>query len=429
MLQITPDFFEHHHGNGAGHSVPARTPRILFAAGGTGGHIMPALATADAVRQLAGGAECFFVCGRKEVEKVIYKQAGQKPFLLSMDSVTGSLGGRVKRYRQMIESIWKAHRAVKKSRPDAVIAFGGYTAAPVILAARWHGVPIYLQEQNAVPGRVNRLFSIFAERVFIGCPFARRFFADKRVINTGTPIRLECVGQNRSEARRHFKAGDADFLLLVIGGSQGAAGLNRLLREALAKLAGSGGKTGRQLMIVWATGAGEFGKVCAEVERDLHPNVEKSAHDEKRYTFELGGQRATVLAVPFLGEMGKAYAAADLVVGRAGAGSVAEILANGLPSILIPYPHAADDHQRRNAELPRDEGAALLINERDASAAARLTAALEDLMSEPETLLAMRQAAERLAQPDAAAQIARVVLDDIEKQRGLVLQSVDQPQG
>ncbi|GAB4320201.1 MAG: undecaprenyldiphospho-muramoylpentapeptide beta-N-acetylglucosaminyltransferase [Candidatus Sumerlaeia bacterium] len=426
MFQITADFFDNRERSN-GRRAAVKGPRIVLAAGGTGGHIMPALATAEAFRRMACGVECLFICGRKEVERAIYREAGHKPIVLPLDRVPGTPAGRLKRYRQMIESVWKARRALRRVRPDAVIAFGGYTAAPVIVAAWGMGVPIYLQEQNAVPGRVNRLFSLFARRVFIGCPYARRYFADRKIINTGTPVRQSCLCRTRAAARVHFGIAEDEWTLLVIGGSQGAQGVNRLVFEVLERLSASGG-AGRPLCVLWSTGAGEYEDVCGALEKTFTPAGLQDASGRRVLSWNAGAGTMRAVVRPFIGEMGLAYAAADMAVSRAGAGTVAELLANSVPAVLIPYPHAADDHQRRNAMLPHDEGAACIVDERHPNAAAQIEAVVRELMADAATAAAMRRAAGRLAQPDAADQIARLVLDDLAGRSGAVFSSLNQPQ-
>jgi UDP-N-acetylglucosamine--N-acetylmuramyl-(pentapeptide) pyrophosphoryl-undecaprenol N-acetylglucosamine transferase len=391
-----------------------RSFRVLLAAGGTGGHIMPALATAEALRQRSGGSvECRFMCGRKEIERTIYKKAGEKPFVLPLDGMLPSIWGRTKGMAQMTEAVWKAHRAIVKWRPEAVVAFGGYSSVPAIMAAKWHGLPVYLQEQNAIPGRANRVFQGLAERVFLASAAARRTMKKKtRTVVTGNPIRQGSFGYRREQARRSFKVGNDAFFLLALGGSQGAEGMNQMLLDALARIRSNGGLA-RELSVLWISGPEKFEPLIEAIRESLRPSEVTVRHEEVIFNVP-GKQYGMMIRLrPFQRDMGCAYAAADAALARAGAGTLAEILANGLPSILAPYPYAANDHQTVNSEALVAMGAAVLINEKKNKAAGRLESTLREWSGDPILLDSMARSASDMALPQAADHIAQLLIEDL----------------
>jgi UDP-N-acetylglucosamine--N-acetylmuramyl-(pentapeptide) pyrophosphoryl-undecaprenol N-acetylglucosamine transferase len=348
---------------------------LLFAGGGTGGHVFPMLAVADAVRDLMPELRLVFVGTDKGMETKLVPERGYELELVKVLPIRGGgLAGALRGIGRAAGSIPDAREIVARTAPSAVFSIGGYAAGPVAVAARTLGVPLALMEPNAEAGLANRLIAPFVQRAYIAFPESQRYFKPAITLQTGVPLRagfepVPYVGPR------------GGLSVLVIGGSQGAKSLNEAVPRALSHL-------GETVKVVH-----QCGRAHEEAARGL-------------YT-ELGfGSRARV--VPFIDDMPAALAAADLVIGRAGAGAVAEICAVGRPSLLVPYPFAGD-HQKLNADSITREGAALWVPSAEATPV-RLATELRSLMDQPERLSTMAAAATRLGRPHAAHAIAEDLL-------------------
>lgn len=344
--------------------------RLLFVAGGTGGHITPALAVANYLRsQFGSQVQVRFVTGNKEIEKTAFQAAGEVVDCLSSDRPPSFSVEGIGRALRVISSFWEAFRLMGDYKPHAVFATGGYVCAPVLMAARLRGIPYFLHESNSVPGKVTRLFAKAAECVFLGTSLSNASLAGANTEICGTPIRSELMGVSRHTALKHFGFERNNTGILILGGSQGAAALNDLLGEYFTTEQSA--IAGKSLNIIWCTGP--LHKVsCQQL-------VERSSTSH------------SIFVADYLNNMGEAYAAADLVISRAGAGTIAELLALHKPSILIPYPSAADNHQLHNANALKTAGAALVLEEKDLSLAL-LHKTLSELLASPTRLDSMAEA-------------------------------------
>jgi len=286
----------------------------------------------------------------------------------------------------MLRATWQARRALKSFGPDAVLGTGAYVSVPLVLAARTLGVPAVLHEQNAHPGLANRLLARWAPSaaVAVGMPAAASFFRNRRVEVTGNPVRREVLDRDRAASRAALGIGPDRVVPLVFGGSQGAHRVNMAVLEALPLL----GAERERLHLIHATG-----------ERDA---------DALREGYGTLGFRAVV--GPFIRDMGAAYAAADFAICRAGASTLAELAAVGLPALLVPYPFAANDHQRKNAEAAVRAGAASLVADRELTGEA-VAAFVRQAVRAPEGLLGMARRARALAAPEAADRVAALVAE------------------
>jgi UDP-N-acetylglucosamine--N-acetylmuramyl-(pentapeptide) pyrophosphoryl-undecaprenol N-acetylglucosamine transferase len=345
---------------------------ILFAGGGTGGHVFPMIAVADVVRALAPGVDLVFVGTERGLEVKVVPARG---FVLETMRIAPLRGDGV---RGAARGAWLAARAlvdaralVRRHAPAAVLSIGGYAAGPLSLAARSLGVPLALVEPNCAIGLSNRLVAPFVQRAYVAFPESEKHFSRKAVLRTGVPLREGFAPRDYAPGR--------PLSVLVLGGSQGAESLNRVVPGALARTGAT---------VVHQCGAGHDGAV--------------------RALYESLGAGGRVRVEPFIDDMPAALAAADLVVGRAGAGAVAEICAVGRPSILIPYPFAGD-HQRHNAESLALRGAAVCVRTKDATEA-RLEAELRRLDRDRAALTQMAAAARALGRPEAASVIAEDLL-------------------
>ena len=361
-----------------------RILRVIVAGGGTGGHLFPGLAVADA---LAKRRPCriVFVGASRGIETRVVGKRGFPLRTLPVRALRGQgpLGLATSALR-LPASLVSAWRLVDELRPELLIGVGGYASAPAVVAGWARRIPTVLLEQNAHPGLTNRLLARFADRVCVAFPESAPYFPSGRTIETGNPVRppVSQPAERRPEG----------FSILIFGGSAGAHRLNEIGVEAMERLAGPAPRA----RIVHQTGEADFAWVRARYrERSIEADVR-----------------------PFIDDMAAAYAGADLVVCRAGATTLAELTALGKPAVLVPYPYAADDHQRKNAQSLVGRGAAMMILDRELSAE-NLSQAIGELRAQPERLAAMATAASALGRPDAAERVVDVCLNLVrDRQRG-----------
>jgi UDP-N-acetylglucosamine--N-acetylmuramyl-(pentapeptide) pyrophosphoryl-undecaprenol N-acetylglucosamine transferase len=354
---------------------------VLIAGGGTGGHVFPMLAVGDAVRAAAPDARVVYVGTPRGIEgRAIGERGGEELFLLDIAPLRGAgLSGFCKGVARAAGSIPEARALVRKIRPDVALSVGGYAGGPIAMAARLAGVPVALLEPNSVLGLSNRLLTPFAERAYVAFPEAERYLRPSAVRRVGVPLR-------RAFTPSDYEAGAGPTSILILGGSQGAHGVNEALPSAIAA----------------AVGAGADVSVTHQTGRDRDAAV--------RAAYASLGLAARARAVPFIDDVASALAAADLVIARSGASSLAELCAVGRASILIPYPFAADDHQLRNARSLERAGAAIAVPQADATPA-RLSAEIVALAADPARRRSMAKAARGLGRPDAARAVAEDLLD------------------
>jgi UDP-N-acetylglucosamine--N-acetylmuramyl-(pentapeptide) pyrophosphoryl-undecaprenol N-acetylglucosamine transferase len=348
---------------------------VLIMAGGTGGHVFPALACAREFQ--ARGYTVHWLGTPRGIENQLVPEAGLKLHLINVTGLRGK--GRLSLLKaplMLVNALMQARKIVRELKPVCAVGFGGYVTGPGGLAAKLSGVPLIIHEQNAVAGTANRSLASFASRVCEAFP--QTFAASAKRRTTGNPVRAELFFETPRQALAGRKP-----RLLVLGGSLGAEPLNKLLPEALA-----------------------------QVPVDVRPEVFHQAgknHDEitaERY--RAAGVEAQV--APFIKDMAQAYGWADLVVCRAGALTISELAAAGLPSLLVPLPHAIDDHQSRNADYLAREGAAFLMPQAT-TGAAEMAARLNEVLMQPEQLIRMAATARKLAKPDATNTVVDVCLE------------------
>jgi len=341
--------------------------------GGTGGHVFPALAVARVLRER--GHEILFIGTREAIESRLVPEAGHNiEFIRSGGLNRVSLRQQAQTALMLPGSIAAAAAILRRFRPDAVFGMGGYVAGPVMAAAVLNRFPLVIMEPNAVPGFATRRVANRVYRALLGFESTRRFFRESRAEVTGVPVRREFF-----EVRR--KNG-GPFTLLVTGGSRGARSLNRASRESWPLFRDSNSPV-----------------------RFLHQSGAPE-HEQLADAFRETGMLGEV--VPFIEDMPAAFSEADLVVARAGAGAVNEIAAAGMPSILVPLPFAADDHQRKNAEALVERRAAEMVRDAELTGT-RLYREVEALRSEPALLERMRERVRQFAKPGAAERAAEVL--------------------
>lgn len=355
--------------------------KVLFAGGGTGGHVYPALAVAEELKRRFDGFESLFVGTRSGLEANVVEKAGYTIRYISSRGVRGrGILGKMLTIAALMVGLIQSMRIIHAFKPDLVFGAGGYASAAVVLAASAMRRRIVLQEQNSIPGLANRFLAPRASRIYLGFErAAERLEGKARVLYTGNPLRGSILHPRDMDPRAVFGLEGGSPVLLVFGGSQGASSLNRAAVEYLE------GRNGVQAIV--QTGTGDFEWVKERLER-----IE-----------------ARTYVSPYISDIDLAYRAATVALARAGALSVSELAAVGLPAVLVPYPFAADDHQRSNAELLVDAGGALLMEDRELDGGS-LSIRLDDLLLDGgERLRSMRMALERIARPDAT----EVICDDI----------------
>lgn len=352
---------------------------VLIAGGGTGGHVFPMIAVGDAVRALAPDARVVYVGTARGMESRVMSQRGDELELMDVRPLRGGgLSGFLRGAARAAGSIPEARRLVDRLAPDVVLSVGGYAAGPISLAARTKGVPLALLEPNSILGLANRLLAPLVRRAYVGFPETERFFRPSIVLNAGVPLR-------KAFSPAPYVPSSDRLRVLVLGGSQGAKGLNETLPEAVALAAARL----PALSVVHQAGAGRDDAVRARY-------VERRVADRVR-------------VVPFLDDVAGELAAADVVIQRCGASSVAELCAVGRAAILVPYPYAADDHQMHNARSLEAAGGAVALPEREATAL-RIAAELERLGRDGELRRRMAAASAGRGAPDAARRIAEDLL-------------------
>ncbi|MGD8278628.1 MAG: undecaprenyldiphospho-muramoylpentapeptide beta-N-acetylglucosaminyltransferase [Gemmatimonadota bacterium] len=368
--------------------------RVVFAGGGTGGHLYPALALAEALRVEAPDVSVHFVGARRGVEARVLPQKGLPFTLLPIEPV--SRAHPLRNWRvlpALARSVGAVARLFGSFRPQLVVGTGGYASAPACLWAVVRRIPLALQEQNAWPGATTRLLARRARQVHLGFPEAERHLRigpATRVFALGNPIRRSDGAPDRAAARERHGLRTGAVAALVVGGSQGSLALNETLIGALeATSAGTLPPLPDTAQLLWATGPSHIEVVRAR----LAP---------------LGfGPR--VVAVPYIDDMESALQAVDLALSRAGAMTTAELLAAGVPALLVPLPTAAADHQTRNAEALAEAGAAVCVPE-SALTPERLWTELVALIGDGARRERMAASARERARPDAARDIARALL-------------------
>ena len=356
--------------------------RFLIAGGGTGGHYFPALAVAEALKEK--GHSVFYIGTENGIEKTLGFPSGK--FLLL--NVSGFIGRGIKGYLssfRFITSTLKLLKEIDRFQPDAAMVFGGYASLPSGVASFLKGIFLYIQEQNSVPGRVNRFLSRFSKCSFLGFPSAEAFLKGKKLF-TGNPVRRQVVdaARRREKVRREtlekLNLSGRKKTLLVIGGSQGALFINRLLIETAPLL-------NKELQVVHITGRSKEEERLKEVYRER-------------------GIEARVF--PFYKEVWELYSIADCAVSRAGALAISELSLFGTPTLFIPYPYAADDHQLKNAQFLSQMGAAL-YREQGEITPQEIAQILETLLFSIIDSERLRENFLSFSKPDATDQITEVL--------------------
>jgi UDP-N-acetylglucosamine--N-acetylmuramyl-(pentapeptide) pyrophosphoryl-undecaprenol N-acetylglucosamine transferase len=361
-----------------------KAKRIIISGGGTGGHIFPAIAIANALKKLNPATEILFVgaSGRMEMEKVPaagYEIIGLDIQGIQRKSILKNLMFPVK----LLGSVRKAVKIIKDFKPDACVGVGGYASGPLLYAAGVMGIPTLIQEQNSYAGITNKWLGKKAKKICVAFDGMEKFFPAERIIKTGNPIRKESVdiSGKQMQALELYKLSSRKKTILITGGSLGAGTLNKSVMAGLDKIIKA------DVQVIWQTGKFYYKSIKELLGDNIHPNI---------------------CVVEFLNRMDLAFAAADVIISRAGAGTIAELCVIKKPVILVPSPNVAEDHQTKNALALRTEDAAIFVADRDAEV--KLVDKALELLNDKSLQKKLSDNIGKLAMPNADEIIAKEVI-------------------
>lgn len=361
--------------------------RIIIAGGGTGGHIFPAVAVANALKQLDKDIEILFVGAKGKMEMERVPKAGYKIIGLDIAGFNrGQLWRNITLPVKLLRSFLQVRGIFQSFPPSAAFGVGGYSSYPVLRFAQKKGIPTYIHEANAFGGKSNQLLSKRARRVFVGTPGMERFFPAGKIMFTGNPVRQEILTKTKSkeEALASFGLATGKVTLLVVGGSLGALTINKAISKGIEQWLAKG------FQLIWQTG--------------------KPFEEEAK---QLAGKLPGVYVNAFITDMNAAYQAADLVISRSGAMSVTELCLTRKPVIFVPFPFAAEDHQTANAKALVDKEAAQMVADKEAGE--KLITMAIALAKDEDLRQQLSNNIQHLAAADADQVIAKEILKDLEK--------------
>tara|TARA_B100000900_G_scaffold414065_1_gene439645 strand:- start:14187 stop:15290 length:1104 start_codon:yes stop_codon:yes gene_type:complete len=357
--------------------------KVIISGGGTGGHIFPAIAIANALKEKVAGVEILFVGakGKMEMEKI--PNAGYSIEGLWINGLQRSLKDTRNLLFpfKLLSSLWKSFWIIKKYKPNVVVGTGGYASGPLLFMGSKLGVPALIQEQNSYPGITNKLLAKTVQCICVAYKNMERFFPKKKLLFLGNPVRQDIleIKNKRTEAIQYFDLDAQNKTVLVVGGSLGAKTINESMTSCLDML------SNENTQLIWQTGENYAEEAAKEAEGKFHVKV-----------------------MPFIAKMDLAYAAADIIVSRAGASTISELCLIGKPAILVPSPNVAEDHQTKNAMALYNEKAALMVS--DKSAKEDLPLVLKNLLGDTVLQQDLREKITKLAKHQSAEKIADEVI-------------------
>ncbi|UCE71749.1 MAG: undecaprenyldiphospho-muramoylpentapeptide beta-N-acetylglucosaminyltransferase [Nitrospiraceae bacterium] len=363
--------------------------KIVIAGGGTGGHLFPAIAVARELERSVADVHCTFVGTVRGIEsKIIPREGYDIRFIRSEGLVGRGVFSTVRSFMKIPFSIIDARAILKEVAPDIVLGVGGYSSGPVLLCASMMGIPTMIHEQNTLPGLANKILGKFVDTVAVTYHESMGMFPEHKTFLTGNPVRTEILEGDRERGYETFSLDRNRFTVFVFGGSRGAHQINNAVAEALTYLE----SLKDHIQFLHQTGDRDF--------------------DLVREVYRSKGFKGTV--IPFAHEMADAYAAADLIISRAGATTLAELTACGKAAILVPYPYAAGNHQEINARKLWDMGAAQMILDRDLNGRS-LSDLIKHLLEDPDAISAMERTSKSIGSRDATKKIIELVTGLLKK--------------
>ena len=358
--------------------------KIIISGGGTGGHIFPALAIAKAIEKKVEDVEFLFVGAEDRMEMEKIPAAGYKIIGLWISGLQRNFSRRNLLFPfKVISSLLKARKIVKQFKPDLAIGTGGYASGPLLFVAAKKGVPSLIQEQNSYPGITNKILSEYVQKVCVAYDDMERFFGSEKLIVTGNPIREDILGFDAKveKGRKFFNIDSSKPTVLVMGGSLGALTINNAIAENIDDF-----KTA-DVNLIWQTGI---------------------SFQDKSQEVISGINVPEIQAYTFIKKMDLAYAAADVIISRAGAIAISELCCVGKPIILVPSPNVAENHQHKNAQSLVNKNAALLVQDKEASR--KLVSTLIELVEDKSLQTSLSSNIKKIAVKDAADKIAEIAL-------------------
>lgn len=367
---------------------------IIVSGGGTGGHIYPAITLIQEIKKLEPASKFLYVGSTRGLEADIVPKENIPFESIELSGFERhvslkSVFQNVSRALTAIRGLDKAHTIIKKFKPNVVVGTGGYVCGPMLLEASILGVPTLIQEQNVIAGVTNKILSKFVNQISVGSEEALKNFPPEKTIYTGNPIRSEVMQATREEGIKAFNFNPNKPVILISGGSRGARSINQAMIGVLAHY-----KDNHSIQFLHVTGKDDFDDVMKNL-TEAGVDLQTAEH---------------IRVEPYLYNMPVAMAMTSLAIFRAGATGIAELTARGIPAILVPYPYAAANHQVHNAQVLVDAGAARMILNDDLTSES-LLAVLSDLLKDPTTIKKMAEASKKLGRPNAAENIATMILD------------------
>lgn len=358
--------------------------KVILSGGGTGGHIFPALAIANEIKRRNPEADILFVgaLGRMEMEKI--PAAGYKIIGLPVMGFPRKPSMKMfEFFKKLLKSSSMARCIVKDFQPEIAIGVGGYASGPLLRAAAKYGVPTLIQEQNSYAGITNKLLSKKVKSICVAYDKMERFFPREKIVFTGNPVRENLIQSiDKKEALKHFNLDESRKVILIVGGSLGARSVNQSVLNNIKEIAAS------EVQVVWQTGAIYYERIVEELEDTKPQNLQ---------------------ILKFITEMDLAYAAADLVISRAGAGTISELCLVGKSAILVPSPNVAEDHQTKNAMALVEKDAALMV--KDSEINGKLFSLAFEVVNDEKRCNTLSEEIKKLAKPNATL----TIVDEAEK--------------
>lgn len=369
--------------------------RVVLTGGGTGGHIYPAVAIGRNLQARVPGVEILYIGTAKGLEADIVPKEGFEFRTVEVESLPRSLSLKTVRTAfKLLKGLRGARRLLREFKPDVVIGTGGYVCGPVVFSAARLGIPALIHEQNALPGITNKLLARFVNLVMVNFVESKKYFPAKAKVEvTGLPIRPGILNVDKAQGIKALGLDPAKFTILVTGGSRGARSINLAVADVVDKFASR-----TDVQVVVATGTATY-------EEFINRAKQKGFDPEKT---------DNIIVKPYIYNMAEALAAADLCICRAGAAFLSELLVKAKPSILVPYPFAAENHQEYNAKAVAEQGAAWMILDKDLSGQI-LAREVENLLNHPEVLSKMSECAGKIGKPEATELIGSLVLSVADK--------------